>query len=191
MKPVKFAVGPAGLRDSGVYRAGEVGPYERHAGHPALGLHREHLVQLDSPLDEPHTGPGQVQLPHPGPGFADLGDRLVPVRLEIGTPRRARAGVVLPEVFLVAHLEAVVLDGGDDRTYRLELTIGEDVAIDETSGPGRNGRHRPGDAVIEEATLGPQPGGQEPDVAGQVLGPDVLGEADTADRVEPPSTTWR
>ena len=50
---------------------------------------------------------------------------------EVGAPAGERLGVVLAQVLLVPHLEAVVLHRGDDRADALELAVREDVAVDE------------------------------------------------------------
>ena len=106
-------------------------------------------MQLDAPLGEAQARSGQVQTPHSGPAFAHLGHRFVPVVVEVGSPGRARAGVMLPEVLLVANLEPVILEGRHDGADRLQFAIGKHVTVDESTGAGRRRSDWPSDAVIE------------------------------------------
>ena len=55
----------------------------------------------------------EVQPPHPGLAQADLGDGLVPVRLEVLQPAGQRHRVVDPQILLMLDLEVLVLHGVD------------------------------------------------------------------------------
>src|SRR6266576_3279780 len=104
---------------------------KRHAAVTVDGLDAEYLVQLDLTSLETEPRASQVELPHAGLVGADLGDRLVPVRIKIGAPVRQRFRVVVTQVLLMLDLEPVVLHRGDDRAEPLQLAVREHVAIDE------------------------------------------------------------
>src|SRR4051812_32051406 len=90
-----------------------------------IEAHPEDLVQLDLVALEVEPGAGEVDLPDLRPRSADLGDRLVPVGLEVAAPSGAGHAVVLAEVLEVAHLEAGVLHVGGKGTSRSEFAIRE------------------------------------------------------------------
>ena len=134
---------------------------------------------------KPSREPGHVQPPHPGRALADLGDRLGPVRVQVGGPGGQRLGVVLAQVLLVPHLEAGVVHVRDQVAGSLEFPVGEDVAVDEPArADGGLDVVRPGDAVVQQPPAGPQLPEQEREVGRQVRLADVLGQADRADRVQ-------
>src|SRR5689334_18665387 len=86
------------------------GGAQRHARPPvAVELDAEHLVELDPVELEAEPGPGHVEPPDPRRALADLGDRLVPVVVEVAASAGERLGVVLAEVLLVAYLEPGVV----------------------------------------------------------------------------------
>jgi hypothetical protein len=69
----------AGRSPGGGWLSTEVEPLERHSRDTTLGPNRQHLVQLDTVLDEAQPGTGEVQPPRPGLSLAHLLDGLVPV----------------------------------------------------------------------------------------------------------------
>ena len=162
-----------------------VGP-QRHARRPVLAEpHAEDLVQLDLVALEAEPRPGHVQPPDPGRALADLGDRLVPVLVQVRAPAGQRLGVVLAQVLLVPDLEARVVHQRDQVAGRLELAVGEHVPVDEpVRPPGGLGAVGTGDAVVQQPPLRLQLAVQEREVAGQLGLADVLGQPDRADRVE-------
>src|SRR5271165_371385 len=91
-------------------------------------------MNLDAVQIEAYARDGHIQAPHAGAALADLADRLLPVALQVLTPLAQRHRVVLAQVLLVAHLEAVVVHRADDGAEALEFPVGEDVAIDEGAG---------------------------------------------------------
>ena len=109
-------------------------------------------MELDLVALEADPRAGHVEAPHPGGALADLGDARVPVVDEVLAPAGQRLGVVDAEVLLVLHLEAGVLDLGDDLAGADQLAVGEDVAVDERPVSLRAGC-RPGDAVVEQPAL--------------------------------------
>src|SRR5882757_6371984 len=128
-----------------------VGP-QRHPG-LALGTQpdTEHLVQLDDVVVEPEPRSGHVEAPHPGGALANLGYRLVPVRVEIGAPGGQGHRVVLAQVLLVTHLEPGVVDEGDQVARSFQLPVGEHVAVDETADHAARALVvRAGDAVVQQ-----------------------------------------
>ena len=80
-------------------------------------------------------------------------------------------------------LEAGVLRLGDDLADAGQLTVGEDVPVDERAGL-RALVVRAGDAVVEQAALGAELVLEEAEVVRVLPHADVLGEPDRADRVE-------
>ena len=135
---------------------------------------------------ERERGAGHVEPPHPGTAGAGQGDRLVPARLEVGDPGPQRQGVVLAQGLDVADLEAGLLERADHGRQRLELAVGEDVALDErASVDGSSGG--PGGRAIAWLSSRP-PGAQQRvqvrGVSGSRAQPDVLGHADAGDGVE-------
>ena len=144
-------------------------------------------MQLDDVALEPEPRAGHVEPPHPGRALADLGHRLVPVRVEVGAPAGQGHRVVLAQVLLVPHLEPGVVDEGEQVARSFQLAVGEHVAVDETADhPARALVVRPGDAVVQQPSLGPQLAVQEGEVRRQLGPADVLGQPDRADRVELP-----
>jgi hypothetical protein len=142
-------------------------------------------MQLDVVAVEAEPRTRHVQPPDPGGALADLGDRLVPVRVQVGAPGGQGLGVVLAQVLLVPDLEAGVVHERDQVAGSLELPVGEHVAVDEPGlADGRLGVVGPGDAVVEQPPAGLQLAEQEREVGREVLLADVLGQADGADRVE-------
>ena len=102
---------------------------------------------------------------------------------EVAAPLGQGQRVVLAQVLLVQHLEADVLHLGDDPAGAGELTVGEDVAVDEVAGllaPVV----RPGDAVVEQHAARAQPVADPGEVGRVVAHPDVLGEPDRRHGVE-------
>ncbi len=70
---------------------------EREAASAPVSSDREDLVHLGPSRLEVQGAGGRVQPPDPRPCRADLGDGLLPVRLEVGHPRPERQRVVLPQ----------------------------------------------------------------------------------------------
>lgn len=91
---------------------------------------------------------------------------------------------MVTQILLVQHLQANVLDLGDDLPRPGQLPVGEDVAVDEISCDGRGSIVRPGNAMVEQQAAGLQSRLQKPEVSGIVRDADVLGQPDRRDRVE-------
>src|SRR5262249_16976054 len=105
-------------------------------------------------------------------------------RLEVREPAAQRPRVVLAQALDVAHLEARVLERGDDVADLMELAVREDVALDEHRGVGaRRGDGGPPDAVVQEAAAGAQQLEEPAAVLVEAVAPDVLVHADRADRI--------
>ena len=104
------------------------------------GHHAEHLVDGDPAVVEADGRGRHVEPPDVGPGPADQGHRLVPVRLQVGHPAAQGPGVVLAQRLDVADLEAGPLHGQHHLADVEELAVGEDVAADE--GPRRRAASR-------------------------------------------------
>ena len=133
--------------------------------------------------DEPR--PGEVERPDLGGARGRPRGRLVPVVAEVAAPVAAGHGVVLAQVLLVPHLEALVLHDRHHRARAGQLAVGEDVAVDETRARDAGvAVVDPGDAVVEQPPPVTQPVAQEAEVGRVVLHADVLGQPDRADRVE-------
>src|SRR6476646_4243376 len=116
-------------------------------------LRGEHLVELDPVALERQPRPGEVQTPDPRHVETGLGHRGVPVRRQVVAPVPGRHRVVLAQVLVVAHLEALVLHGRDDVARAGEATVREHVAVDEPS--RRDARVLvvgAGDAVVQQPT---------------------------------------
>ena len=90
--------------------------------------------------------------------------RLVPVLDQVPAPVAQRQRVVVAQVLLVQHLQADVLDLGDDAAGTGQLPVGEHVAVDEAAGLGAGPVVGAGDAVVEEQPAVAQLGLQEPEV---------------------------
>src|SRR5215469_4759933 len=159
---------------------------QRHPGRAVGGeLDPEHLVQLHDVLLEAELRPGHVEPPYPRRALAHLGDRFVPVGVEVGAPCGQRLGVVLTQVLGVPDLEAGVVHERHEVTRPFELAVREHVAIDEPGGDACGpGVVWAGDAVIEQPAPRHQLGVQEREVVGKMRLADVLRQADRADRVE-------
>ncbi len=113
-------------------------------------LDRQNLVQLNDIGLEAQSRARHVESPHLGGGQPDLLDGLVPVLDEVAAPVAQRQRVVVAQVLLVHHLEADVLRLGDDPARSGQLTVGEDVAVDEATRRGALPVVRPGDAVVQQ-----------------------------------------
>src|ERR1035441_3326785 len=181
--------GPRPVRDRGRARAGRrrlpVGP-QRHPGHPArTELDAKNLMQLDLVALETEPRAGHVEPPDPRGTVAHLGNRLVPVRVQVGAPPRQGLGVVLAQVLRMPHLEARVVHQRHQIARPLQLPVGEHVPADEPVGhPGRALVVGTGDAVVQQPALGPELAVEEAEVAGQLSLADALGQADRADGIE-------
>src|SRR5215467_7500229 len=147
-------------------------------------LDPEDLVQRDHVPLEPESRAGHVQPPHPRRARTDLGDRLVPVGVEVGAPPGQGEGVVLAQVLLVPDLEPRVVHSREQVPGAFQLTVGKHVPVDEIPRTGRIAVVRPGDAVVEQPPARLQLAVQEREVGRQVGLADVFGEADRAHRVE-------
>src|SRR5437763_1335577 len=112
-----------------------------------VDLHAQYLVQLNRPSLEAETRPGHVKRPDTRASAADLSNRFVPVRGEVCTPARQRPRIVLAQVLLVPDLEPVVLHRGHNEADTFELSVGEDITVDEPAEVVRLRCRRPGDAV--------------------------------------------
>src|SRR5918994_2379810 len=123
--------------------------------------------------------PRHEEAPDTRAGAAHFGDSLVPASLEVPDPGPQRESVVLAQILDVAHLEASLLDGRDDCADLVQLAIGEDVAVDETSPPKGSPLPRgPGDAVVEEAAAVMQQRIEPFEVHPELRETDVLEHAD-------------
>jgi len=71
-------------------------------------------MQLDLVALEAEPSPGHVQTPDASGLDADISHAGIPVALEVGAPFPQRQCVVLPQVLLVANLQACVLGLADD-----------------------------------------------------------------------------
>src|SRR2546426_481628 len=67
-----------------------------------------------------------------GPG-AGLRDGLRPRRLEVANPSPQRERVVLTQTFDVTRLETGELDARNDTADLVQLTVGEDIPVDEAA----------------------------------------------------------
>src|SRR5215213_6863457 len=133
--------------------SGQPGRAEWHAaGAVGRRLGRQHLVELDLVDREAHPRAGHVQAPDARGALTDLGNALVPVLDQVAVPAGEGLGVVRPQVLLVVDLEPDVLDRRDDAAGPGQLTVGEDVAVDERTGV-RLLVVRPRDAVVQQPTL--------------------------------------
>jgi tetratricopeptide (TPR) repeat protein len=159
---------------------------QRHAGRAVLlQLDTKDLVELNSVAVEAQLRTSHVEPPDAGGAHADLLNRFLPVRVQVGAPGSERLGVMLAQVLLVADLETVVVHLADEPARALELAVGKDVTVDEPFPVDRRaGVVRAGDAVVEHPAADLQLAVEEREVAGNVGLADVLGDADRADRVE-------
>ena len=74
---------------------------------------------------------GHVEPPDAGAARTDIGDRGVPVRLEVAHPLPEREVVVLAQALDVPHLEARSLHLRNHRADLVQFAVGEHVAVDE------------------------------------------------------------
>jgi hypothetical protein len=107
-------------------------------------------VQLDLVALETHPRGRQVQPPHLRGALADLGNAVVPMAFQVGAPVAQSQPVVLPQVLGMPHLQAGILQLGDNAPGAGQLTIREYVAVDESLGLVRGVVRWPGDAVVEQ-----------------------------------------
>src|SRR5215471_7475111 len=159
---------------------------QRHPRPPVrLEPDAEDLVQRDHVPLETEAAARHVQPPHPGRALTDLGDRLVPVGVEVGAPPGQGQGVVLAQVLLVPDLEPRLVHPCHQVPGALQLAVGEHGPVDEPAHvAGRHAVVRPGDAVVEQPRARLELAVQEREVGRQVGFADVLGEPDRADGVE-------
>lgn len=75
---------------------------------------------------------------------------------EVGAPLLERQCVVVAQVLLVQHLQPDVLYLGDNPPRSGQLSIREDIAINEIPCDGRRSIVGPRDAVVEQQTAGLQ-----------------------------------
>src|SRR3954454_22711240 len=147
------------VRASPAASAVEVGPRRRQAGGAALAPRRERLVEADAAALEGDRAAGQIDKPHPGLDLADLGDRLVVVRVEAVVPELAGALVMLAPALDVMDLEAVPLEARDRVADVVELSAREDVAGQDRELGALAQKHlvgalrRPRDGVVEEEAV--------------------------------------
>src|ERR1022692_4204932 len=176
-RPTERLSGPGQRFPVGAQRhAGLAGSFEPDA---------EYLVQLDLIPLETEPRACHVQPPDPRRGRPDLGDRLAPVRVQVGAPAGQGHRVVLAQILLMPDLETRVVHPRDQVAGTFEFTVREDVAVDESFlNDPRPGVVRPGDAVVQQPAARHQLAVQELEVARQLRLADVLGQADRADRVE-------
>lgn len=83
----------------------------------------------------------------------------------------------------VDQLEIGLLELTNQVPERVEIAVGEDVAADESVGPGID-RAQPGDPVVEEQTAGTQQVAYSPHVLAEPFATDVLVHADARHFVE-------
>ena len=105
--------------------------------------------------------------------------------LQVRAPVSKGESVVLAQVLRMPYVEPDVLHGHDDPSGPGDLSVWEDVAVDEGLGFHRARIQRPGDRVVQQAAAGAQSVLQGPEIRGVVLDPDVFGQADRGNRVEP------
>src|SRR5207244_3135913 len=100
-----------------------------------------------------------------GGALADLGDRLVPVGVQVRAPGRQGPRIVFAQVLLVPDLEPRTVHDRYQVTRSFELSVREDVPVDEPPGPPRwLGAVRPGDAVVQQPAARLQLAEQEREV---------------------------
>src|SRR5674476_402460 len=144
------------------------------------------LVQLDAIAFRGQPGAGHVEPPDLRRCQVRFGDAFIPVLLEVFTPALQCSGVVDPQVLMVLHLQAGILDRAHNVARAGQLPVREHVLANKAA-PAQPGVAvvRTGDAMVEQLATGTQPGPQEAEVGRVVAHADVLDEPDGADGVEP------